>query len=415
MSDEQVELEIRDPDERVSRGRLILRAVIVVGVLAIGGLVLATLLATGPDARKKDEHKVAPIVEVVPVTVGAQQVDVTAPGTVIPARQVQLAAEVGGRVTWIDPDLEPGGRFGKGERLLKVDARDYQLAVEQQAAQVTQARTALELEKARRRVAEKEWAAFGETPAEGSVAIRDPQIKAAEGAVAAAESGLQRTRLAVSKTGLAAPFNAMVLTRQVELGQLVGPGAPLAILVGTDHFWVEVAIPVEKLPWIRVPGVAGVAAGEGSPATVEEAVGDDRVVRRGRVVRLAGDVDPVGRMARVIVEIDDPLGLRDAAPGLPLLVNAYVDVTIEGKPAADVAEIPRLALHEDDKVWLVEGDVLRIRDVEVVWRRRDTVLVRGVGNGAQVVTSPVPGAVDGMAIRVAPPPAPTEAKGKGTP
>jgi RND family efflux transporter MFP subunit len=405
MSDDEIQVEIREPDQKLGPAQLVFRGFIAFAVLAIGIAGMVTLFATKPKAAKKPSAEVAPIVETVATSPGRQRVDVVASGTVVPARQVVIAAEVGGRVTWINPDLEPGGRFATGAALLKVDARDYQLAVEQQTAQVTMAKTNLEVERSRRRVAEKEWEAFGEKPPEGSVAIRDPQIKAAEGAVQAAESGLRRTRLAVSKTGLKAPFPAMVLQRQVDLGQLVGPGTPLATLVGTDQFWVQVSIPADRLGWIAIPGIAGVPAGKGAAATVEHRLGDQVVTRTGRVVRLAGDVDPVGRMAKVLVEIDDPLGVAATEPGMPLLLNSYVDVTIEGKEVDAVSEVPRIAMRGDHDVWVLEGGVLRVKRVEVVWRKRQSALVRGLPAGAQVITSPVPAAVDGMAVRPAPPPA----------
>lgn len=415
MSDDQIEVVIREPDEKLGKVQLTVRFIVATFVLGVGIKTMFFLFGSGPEAAKKPSGEIAPMVETVVATPGSHRVDVVASGTVIPARQVVIAAEVGGRVTWINKDLEPGGRFAAGKALLKVDARDYQLAVEQQTAQVTMAKTNLEVERSRRRVAEKEWEAFGEKAPEGSVAIRDPQVKAAEGAVNAAESGLRRTKLAVSKTGLHTPFAAMVLQRQVDLGQLVGPGTPLATLVGTDQFWVQVSIPVDRLGWIAIPGVAGVPEGGGAQAVVEHRLGDQLVKRTGRVVRLAGDVDPIGRMAKVLVEIDDPLGLNATEPGMPLLLNSYVDVTIEGKSVDAVSEVPRTAMRGDHDLWVMDGGVMKIKPVEVVWRRRDTVLVRGLSAGAQVITSPVPAAVDGMAVRPAPPPANETAKKNGTP
>lgn len=415
MDDEKIEIEIREPDQKLGIVQLVVRFAVAIGVLIIGVVVMFSLIAAKPKAAKKPSAEIAPMVETVAVANGGQRVDVVASGTVVPARQVVIAAEVGGCVTWINKDLEPGGRFPAGKPLLKVDSRDYQLAVEQQTAQVTMAKTNLELEKSRRRVAEKEWEAFGEKPPEGSVAIRDPQIKAAEGAVNAAESGLRRTKLAVSKTGLQTPFAAMVLQRQVDLGQLVGPGTPLATLVGTDQFWVQVSIPVDRLGWIAIPGVNGVAEGAGASAIVEQRLGDQLVKRAGRVVRLAGDVDPVGRMAKVLVEIDDPLGMKSKEAGMPLLLNSYVDVTIEGKAVEQVSEVPRIAMRGDQELWVMKDGKLDVVTVDVVWRKRSTVLVRGLSAGAQVITSPVPAAVDGMAVRPAPPPAGETAKGAATP
>jgi RND family efflux transporter MFP subunit len=415
MDDEKIEIEIREPDQKLGTVQLVFRAIVALFVLGVGMVIMNVLVSSGPKAAKKPSAEIAPMVELATVSPATQQVDVVASGTVVPARSVVIAAEVGGRVTWINPDLEPGGRFAAGKALLKVDVRDYQLAVEQQSAQVTMAKTNLEVERSRRRVAEKEWEAFGEKAPEGSVAIRDPQIKAAEGAVSAAESGLRRTKLAVSKTGLKTPFAAMVLQRQVDLGQLVGPGTPLATLVGTDQFWVQVSIPVDRLGWIAIPGVAGVAEGKGAAAVVEQRLGDQVVKRNGRVVRLAGDVDPIGRMAKVLVEIDDPLGLEAKEAGMPLLLNSYVDVIIEGKAVDQVSEVPRIAMRGDQELWVMQDGKLDVVTVEVVWRKRSTVLVRGLAAGAQVITSPVPAAVDGMAVRPAPPPAGETAKGAAKP
>jgi len=192
-SDDEIRVEIREPEGKIGDAQLVFRAVVASIVLGLGVVIMFALFASKPKAAKKPSAEAAPMVEVVTVAPSSQRIDVVASGVVLPARQVVIAAEVGGRVTWINPDLEPGGRFPTGKALLKVDARDYQLAVEQQSAAVTLARTNLEVERSRRRVAEKEWEAFGEKAPEGSVAIRDPQVKAAEGQVSAAESGLRRT------------------------------------------------------------------------------------------------------------------------------------------------------------------------------------------------------------------------------
>jgi hypothetical protein len=141
------------------------------------------------------------------------------------------------------------------------------------------------------------------------------------------------------------------------------------------------------------------------------------------VAELTGDGDP----AHVTVDgcgaplfsctpaVDDPLGLKATEPGLPLLLNSYVDVTIEGKQVEAVGEVPRIAMRGDDELWVMENGKLEVKPVEVVWRKRTTVLIRGLPTGAQVITSPVPAAVDGMAVRPAAS-APSEtAKGDAAP
>lgn len=396
--------------------RSIVRVVLVLGVLAIGVGVFSALKSAKKAPEQQVRQDLGVLVETRIVTPLREQVRVEATGTVVPARSVAISAEVGGRVVWMSPDLVPGGRIATGKPLIRIDARDYRLAVEQQFAAVDRARTELELERGRRKIAEREWELLGRGPGTspgpdpstgGNLALREPQLRTAETAVKAAESGLERARLTVGKTTLSLPFNALVQMRNVDVGQLVTPGTPLATLVGTDEFWVQVLLPVDRLRWIHVPGMRGQT--KGSVVRVRQRTQGAPIERTGRVVRLMGDLDPAGRMARVLVAIDDPLGLgistevpaETSAERLPLLVGAYVEVEIEGDDLADVIEVPRDALRNGNTVFAYDAGTLAIRPVDVIWRRRDSVLVgSGLRPGERVIVSPVPGAIAGMKLRI---------------
>jgi hypothetical protein len=78
-------------------------------------------------------------------------------------------------------------------------------------------------------------------------------------------------------------------------------------------------------------------------------------------------------------------------------------VRIEAEPLpGEVVEVPRAALREGDEVWVAtDDDRLAIRQVQVAWRREETLLLsRGVAPGERVVTSPLAVPVDGMRLRV---------------
>ncbi|MBZ0234685.1 MAG: efflux RND transporter periplasmic adaptor subunit [Deltaproteobacteria bacterium] len=384
--------------ERTHPMGIVLAAVVALLVLFAAIGIFQWLVATKPAPEKEDEIRTATPVEAASVAPRKDRMDVVASGTVRPARQVVLASEVGGKVLWMSPELVPGGRFKGGQPVIRLDGRDYRLALEQQAAAVRMAQTELAVEESRKRIAEKEWQLLGEKPPEpGSLALRDPQLETAKASVKAAQSNLRRTELALARTGLVAPWNAMVLQRAVDVGHIVAPGAPLATLAGTDAYWVEVAIPVDRLTWLDVPGIDG--ATTGSSARVVYALGDRIVERAGTVVRLAGEVDPVGRMARLLVEIPDPL----APDQPPLLLNAFVEVHLAGDHVDEIYELPRTALRDDGRVWLVADGKLKMQEVDVIWRRPSTVVVRGLSGSVQVITSPVPGATEGLAVRVVEP------------
>ncbi len=195
------------------------------------------------------------------------------------------------------------------------------------------------------------------------------------------------------------PFNAIVQEEAVEVGEVASPQTSLATLIGTDQFWVQVSVPMDDLRVIDIPAAGD---GPGSRCTVICTTGNTQSISRpGRVIQLLGDVDPVGRMARILVAVDDPLGLKSDRSA-PLLLGAYVCVEIQGKSMADVCPVPRKVLREGDKIWVMnEQDELEVRSVEIVWRERDVVLVRsGIEAGERIITSQLAAPVPGMKLRL---------------
>jgi len=298
-------------------------------------------------------------------------------------------------------NLVAGGKLSEGDTLLKINPRDYRLRLQQQAAQVEGARFNSDVEKSRRKIAEREWELLGESiPSDESgkaLALRRPHERNARAGVTSANSGLALARLNLDRTTIQAPFNALVLNESVDIGQVVGPGSRAATLVGTDHFWVRVSVPVSDLEYIKLP----TQGAEGSLATVYQDAGAATTSREGKTIRLLGDVDPAGRMARLLVEVADPLGLQTPTKaGLPLLLGAFVRVEFKGKTITGTVSISRQALREGDKVWILKDGKLQIRQVEVAYRQRETVLVRGgLSEGEEVITSRVDTPVEGMAVR----------------
>ncbi len=397
------------------RRAMILKVVLPLFAVVLGAAVTVALVTTRPEAQRTEVKSRGVLVDTLTVRKQRHAVAVRAQGTVVPAEQVVVQPEVSGRVVWLSKELVPGGEFKKGQRLARVDPRDFELALESSRAEVQRAELELELERGRQVVAKREWEAFGsETsdPAQGrSLALREPQLRTAEVQLKAAQSALKQASLNLGRTTLTAPFNAMVVSESAERGQLVTPQTTLATLVGTDRYWVQVSIPVEALQSIEV-GSTRSDEHSGSAARIWHKIGSRRVERQGRVVRLLPDLDTVGSMARVVVEIDDPLGRKAPAPETtkekqadgpraPLLLNTFVHVEIDAPALDDVIEVPRAAVQEGNRVHIMNDQrKLEVRDVEVVWGTPDAVLVRtGLSDGEHVVTTRIATPVAGMQLR----------------
>lgn len=383
----------------------LLKVLLILLIIAIGAGVLFALKTMRSEPERKPPPDPSAVVQVIRAESASEPVTIRVMGTVIPARRVELFPEVSGRIVAQSKNLVPGGRLKKGERIVRIDPRDYNLALAQQAAAVTKARMDLATEKARKAVAEREWALIADEvqPTEDGkkLALREIQLETAEAALKSAKSSLGRARLSRNRTTLKAPFNALVVEEYVDKGQLVGPGTRIASIVDADVFWVRVSVPVDRLPWIELPDAKG--RGGAGARIVQRVATDSEVVREGRVIKLLGDLEPQGKMARLLVEVEEPLVPNTVgnAAQLPLLLGAYVNVDIEGPELTDVVALPRATVRDNDRVWIKQDRKLVIREVEVVWSTAERSFVRGeLTTKDDVVSSRIAAPVAGMPIRL---------------
>jgi hypothetical protein len=128
-------------------------------------------------------------------------------------------------------------------------------------------------------------------------------------------------------------------------------------------------------------------------------------VREGRVLKLMGDLEPNGRLARLLIEVEDPMDLKKRnGERSPMLLGDYVSVLIQGKTVEEVFVIDRSYLRDGDSILTVNNeDRLMIDEVEIVWQGEDDILATGITPGTMMVTSDLSAPVEGMKVRVAPP------------
>lgn len=374
----------------------------IIGVAVVGAQLL---ILNRPPVPKADRNLKPTLVEVITARTRDERAVVTAYGTVQAHRQLIVQPEVDGRVVQLNPKLVIGGILETGAVLLRIDPRDYQFALDEERASLAEAEFDLKVELGNQAVAKREWNLLKPSSGEVSalsqqLALRRPHLKEKYVALQAARSRFQKARLDLHRTIVRTPFHALVLQESVEKGQLVNAQRSVATLVDVDEFRVQVSVPIHQIEWITFPGSG---RSQGARARVIREIGNDEpVVRRGTVVELLGDVTENGRMAQVLVAVQDPLELAKPDNGRrPLLLGEYVRVEIEGPVLRDVIVLPRPTIREGSRVWVKNAEHhLDVRQVDVVLSRKETVLIsRGLRDGEQVITSQLTAAIPGLLLR----------------
>jgi RND family efflux transporter MFP subunit len=372
-------------------------------IVLIGFAVMQIFILVRPAPQKEAKDHLGVLAEVMTVQMEDRRIEVTGTGTVQARQEANITPQVSGRITHIAPNFIAGGFFKEGDLLFKIENVDYKLAVDRSRAAVAQAEFELAQEESNARVARNEWERLAKDKEEepNPLVVYEPQLKRARANVASARAAVRQAELDLQRTALKAPFNCRVRSEEIDLGQYVRSGNSAATVAGTETAEIVVPLPLEELYWLSIPRQGSKV--KGSPATVKVAAGDQTFIWEGNVVRSLGEVDPRGRMARVVVAVDDPYHLKKSnGDGVPdLEFGMFVEVAIQGDMLTGVFSIPRGALRQDDTVWVVgEEEKLQIRKINVVRRDRETVLIRNdLKEGDRVILTALQGAANGMKLR----------------
>ena len=388
-------------------------------IIAGGGVAAAGLIASRSNVQTRTPDTPAPLIRTIEVRTESVQLKVPAQGTVAARTESDLVAQVSGEVIEVAPAFAAGGFFRQGTTLARIDPRDYELGLATARVQVAQARLQLAREEEESRIAREEWDRVGEGEPT-SLVLREPQLAQAQAALEAAQAQIERARLNLERTRIRAPFDGRVRIKRVDVGQVVGPNAPLGRIYAVDYAEIELPIPDRQLAYLDLD-LSFTESGEmaNGPAVDFNAnfAGEQRTWR-GRVVRVGGEINPATRMVHLVARVDDPYGVQNRRaqnPMFPLAVGLFVEADIYGKRAKDVILLPRSALRGEDQVLVVEDDRLYFRRITILRADHEQIIVSaGLSPGERVCVSPLAAVINGMRIRIADDrPAITDERGVG--
>lgn len=205
-------------------GRLIaiIAPILILVVLGIGGVIAVS--AMKPEPEKNDEPRVGLNVFAEQVQTGSLTITVEAQGEVRPKREIMVAPQISGRVTYVSPDFVDGGFITRGQVLVRVEPADYELAVVRARSVVASAEQGLAREVAEAQLAQKDLDDLGLTDA-SPLARREPQLAEARAALDAAKAQLAEAELSLNRTAVIAPFDGRVRDRMTDIGQFVSPAS----------------------------------------------------------------------------------------------------------------------------------------------------------------------------------------------
>lgn len=385
-------------------------SLVAIGFLLAGVLGFVALQALAPDPGQVPRQVSAPLVQVETLNLITGPLPVRGNGPVRPRAEVVLVAQVSGEIVEASPALVTGGRFQQGETLARIDPRPYRAALDQAEAD-RQARRA-DLTFAETQLERDQQLALSGAASERRRDETLNQRDRARAQIAGLDALISSRAIDLERTALTAPFDGQVITESIDVGSVVRPGVEVARLYATDIF--EIVVPFSDREAALIPGLWALNGGE-TPEAFATLPFRGRLYRwDGYVDRVEAGIDPDTRTIDVVVRIPNPTqpgrivgnGSKDTVTEAPpMLIGTYAAVEIEGT-ALSYALIPRIALRNDDTIWIVSADqTLDMLNVEVIQDQGRMIAINSpeLESGIQLVVSDLPIASAGLAVRVAEP------------
>lgn len=410
------------------------------GSLAALALAAFTLLAASCNGSRAESNKNEEATQAAPEAVEVTSAYairrdlprfIEATGSLAADEQTDVAPLIPGRVVEVGVDL--GSYVRQGQMLVRLDAADARLRVEQLEAQLAQAQSAarqaeerISLRAGERfdpasvpeagaarvalELAEKQLKRYEALIESGDVsrsaydqqkAQRDQLrrqyeaalaqarqsyagVQAARAAAAAVASQVEQARKSVRDALIVSPITGYVSDRPADVGEYVSTNMKVATVVRTNPLRVRIDIPEQQIAQAR----------PGQSVSVSTSAYPDRTFA-GRVVRIAPGVNAQSRTLTVEAEVENPEGL--------LMPGQFATVRVLLPETSPAILVPARAVRTDgttSRVFVIKDGFAQERLVQLGQREGELIEVKGNVSADEIVAaSNVERLSDGMAVR----------------
>ncbi len=323
--------------------------------------------------------------------------------TLQPVTQVNVAFKVGGYIESVRQVrgvggasrlLQEGDLVARGTVLATIRQSDFKVQVATAQSQLASAQAVLDKAQSDYDRAHKLYATQAMTRPDYDTAVES--LKTAKANVAAAQEQVAAAQIPLSDTQLRAPLDALVLSRKVDVGTFVQPGAVGFVVASAGAVKVVFSVPDDVMRTLRL--------GQELPVTFQSGVAD--AARKGPITAISPAADAQTRVFQIEMTLPNPNG--DLQLGMIATVEVGADRQPSAHPAVPLSAVVRVAPGAKEyAVFVVEGAgekaIARRRPVTLGGVIGNRIVVQsGLGAGERVVVSGAQFVVDGDPVRVLP-------------
>jgi RND family efflux transporter MFP subunit len=364
----------------------------IIGLLQVAGvivlMVLAFIYSRAPDQAAAVEppqgflsapDRLAPLVDVIRPASSSGQLAITSTGSVAVRSYVTLTTQVSGRVIATSGELRNGGRFSAGETLVTLEQRDFALALDQVQADVTSAQASLRLSQAEASVDISSYQRLNPGKNVPPLIAKEPQIAQAMAQLQSATARRDIAQVNFDRSVYSLPFSGVVVESSADEGQILNAGQSFGRVYALDAVEIVISLAPQELAKI------------GPIAEQIAKITADGVTFEGRIDRIAAERNSRTQFSQVFLTANNNQSLT---PG------TFVTVKLSGPTIDSIFMLPETALQIGKTFWIVKNEAIQSVSAKILGSNNGEYLVEAFEFGDGIVIGNVPGAREGMPIRV---------------
>ena len=311
-------------------------------------------------------------------------------GRVGSSEQINVIAEVGGKLLSGSAALKKGGRFKKGQLLCRIDNVEEKLNLQARKSSFLNTLASI-LPDIRIDFPNSfnDWQAYFDGIQLDEKIPALPEPKSSKEKTFLATKNILSEYYAIKseeenlkKFHIYAPFNGSIVVINYQIGSVVNPGANIGTIISTDELELEVPVEQRDIEFVQ----------KGKKVTiVDESDFEQNWI--GTITRIADFIDPNSQSVSVFINIKKR-SKYEALDGL------FLKARIPGKSVKNAAKVPRRILKNKNEIFVVQDSVLATRKVRVHKVSENDAIISGLQPGEMMVTDRPSNASENMKVEI---------------
>ena len=360
----------------------------ILGVALIAGAIILGNYFVDKNQRPKPKYKKTI------KTVFVQDVEnkdipiiLSANGNLVAKNKIDIFSEVQGVLQPSNKSFKPGTKYSKGEILLSINSDEFTASLQSQKSNLFNLITSILPDIRLDYTPEfKKWDShlhsfdMNKSVPKLPVFLSDKEKYFVSGrGILTAYYNVKNLEVRLSKYKIKAPFSGVVTEALVSSGTLVRSGQKLGEFIDTSIYEMEVSINAEFADLLKVGNAVALSNLNKSKKYT------------GKVVRVNGKIDQVSQTINAYIDVKH----SDLKEGM------FLEANLVAKSELDAIEISRKLLVDNTAVYIVKNDsILSLINVNPVYFGAEVVVIKGLKNNDKILTQTLPGAFDGMIVKI---------------